>query len=144
MDFISWLVVGVLFMLAEIGAGAFYLVAIGLACIYPAYYSFHSAPVSTQLTALTIGALIHGAIVMLLRRGRTKDKLASKAPNDIGQRVKVIEWMDECTAIVEYRGQQWQADKVDARMPDAEYGIIDSMHGSRIVISTTDMSSQTA
>ncbi len=144
MDFISWLVVGVLFMLAEIGSGAFYLVAIGLACIYPAYYSFHSAPVSTQLTALTIGALIHGAIVMLLRRNRSKGKSSGKMPSDIGQRVKVIEWMDECTAIVEYRGRQWQADKVDARMPDAEYGIIDSMHGSRIVISTEGMDGKPA
>jgi membrane protein implicated in regulation of membrane protease activity len=134
MDFISWLVVGVLFMLAEFGVGSFYLLAIGLACIYPSITAYTGAPTGTQLAAAGLGAMVHALIVLILRKLRPAT--VSETPSDVGQRVEIIEWLDECTARVMYRGREWEADKVKSEMPDASHGIIQSVHGSRLVIST--------
>jgi hypothetical protein len=48
----------------------------------------------------------------------------------------VIEWFDESSARVNYRGQIWEADKARSEMPDASHGIIKSVQGSRLIIST--------
>ena len=135
MTFISWSVFGILLMLAEISSGSLYLLAIGLAFIYPAIADYQGVPMDTQLAVLGSGILAHALIVLIfhkLRPARPK----SKIPTDVGERVEVIEWLDECTARVSYRGQEFQADKVRSEMPDAEHGIIKSAHGSRFIIST--------
>lgn len=135
MDFISWLVIGALFMLAEFAIGSFYLLAIGLACIYPAIASYSGAPIGTQLAAAGLGAIVHALAVLILRR-LASSPVPSDATTDVGQRVEIIEWLDECTARVMYRGREWEADKAKSEMPDAAHGIIQSVHGSRLVIST--------
>lgn len=135
MDFISWSVFGILFMLAEFATGTFYLLAIGLAFIYPAIADYAGASLGIQIIALFVGTLAHALIVMVWRKRRPSSP-PSNIPSDAGQRVEVIEWLDECTATVKYRGKEWQADKVDAEMPDAPYGIIQSVHGNRLIIST--------
>ncbi|HEY0665510.1 MAG TPA: NfeD family protein [Gallionella sp.] len=134
MDFISWLVVGALFMLAEFGAGSFYLLATGLACIYPSIAAYAGATTGTQLAAVGLGALVHALIVLAVRK--LSPSAAAEIPSDIGQRVEIIEWLDECSARVMYRGKEWEADKVKSEMPDASHGIIQSVHGSRLIIST--------
>ena len=135
MGFISWLVVAALFMLAEFGLGTFYLFSIGLACLYSAYAAYIDASIGTQLAVLSAGAIAHSAIVMILRKIRSS-RSTSDIPTDIGQRVEVVQWLDECTAIVMYHGKEWQADKVDGEMPDADHGIITSVQYGRLVIST--------
>jgi membrane protein implicated in regulation of membrane protease activity len=135
MTFISWLVFGVIFMFSEFATGTFYLLAIGLAFIYPAIASFTGAPTGIQILALGAGALAHSLIVLMVRKLRTPGA-PSDIPDDVGQRVEVIEWMDESSARVMYRGTEWAADKVQAEMPDAPHGIIQSVQGSRLIIST--------
>lgn len=134
MTFISWLVFGLIFMFSEFATGTFYLLAIGLAFVYPAIAAYTGASTGMQMAALAAGALAHSVIVMLLR------KRGPSAPSnisvDIGQRVEVIEWLDESSARVNYRGQLWEADKVRSEMPDASHGIIQSVQGSRLIIST--------
>lgn len=133
MDFISWLVMGVLLMLTEFGFGTFYMLAVGLACIYPATASYQNAPVGIQIAALGIGGAIHALIVMMLRKRRPPQP-SSNTPTDIGQRVEVIEWVDEGAARVRYRGREWDADKIDGTMPDVSHGIIRSVQYGRLVI----------
>lgn len=135
MDFISWSVFGILFMLVEFATGTLYMLAIGLAFIYPAIADYAGASLGMQLIALTAGTLAHALIVMIWRK-RKPSIPPSKIHSDVGQRVEVIEWLDECTASVKFRGEEWQADKAKAEMPDAAYGIIQSVHGNRLVIST--------
>lgn len=135
MDFISWLVVGALFMLAEFGAGKFYLLAIGLACIYPAIAAYADASIAMQLAAVSLGAAAHVLVVMLLRKLKPSTP-NSEIPTDVGQRVEVIEWLDEGAARVMYRGKEWPADKAKGEMPDADYGIIQAVQYGHLVIST--------
>lgn len=137
MGFISWLVVGALFMLAEFGVGKFYLVAVGLACFYPAYAAYLDASVAMQLLAFSLGALVHAMIVMAIRK-LSPPSASSNTPTDVGQRVEVIEWIDEGTARVSYHGKEWMADKAKAEMPDTTHGIIKSVQYGRLIISTEE------
>ncbi len=137
MGFISWLVIAAIFMLAEFGSGAFYFFAVGVACLYPAYAAYLDASVGTQLLVLISGALVHALIVMSLRKIRAKTS-PPPVPDDIGKRVEVIIWQDECTARVRYLDRDWQADKLDASMPDASFGIIKEVRGNRLLISTEE------
>jgi len=135
MDFISWLVVGALFMLAEFGIGKFYLLAIGLACAYPAIAAYTGASIGTQLVAVVLGAMAHSLVVKIIHKLRPS-KSPSDEPTDVGQRVEVIEWLDEGAARVMYRGKEWPADKAEAEMPDADHGIIKAVQYGRLIIST--------
>lgn len=135
MDFISWLVVGALFMLGQFGVRSFYLLATGLACVYPAYAAYLDASTGTQMMVFSLGAVIHALAVFGLLKLKPSDP-ATEAPTDIGQRVEVIEWIDEGTARVNYRGKEWIADKAQAEMPDAPFGIIKSVQYGRLIITT--------
>lgn len=135
MTFVSWLVFGVLFMFGEFATGTFYLLAIGLAFIYPAIAAYVDASFGMQMAALGTGSVVHALIVAILRK-RNPSGSSSNIPTDIGQRVEVIEWIDESSARVNYRGRIWEADKVRAEMPDASHGIIKSVQGSRLIITT--------
>jgi len=132
---ITWLVVGALFMLAEFGAGKFYLLAIGLAFVYPAIAAYTGASLGTQLAAVILGALAHALVVMVIRKLKPSSP-ATEIPTDVRQYVEVIEWLDEGAARVMYRGKEWPADKVEGEMPDADHGIIQSVQYGRLIIST--------
>ncbi|MDD5059364.1 MAG: hypothetical protein PHQ60_16020 [Sideroxydans sp.] len=135
MTFVSWLVFGILFMFSEFATGTLYLLVIGLAFVYPAIAAYLDASSSMQLTVLGAGTVVHVMIVAILRRRKASGKPAA-VRTDVGQRVEVIEWRDEGSARVMYRGVEWEADKLRAEMPDAAHGIIKSVQGSRLVIIT--------
>jgi membrane protein implicated in regulation of membrane protease activity len=135
MNFISWLVFGILFMFGEFATGTFYLLAIGLAFIYPAIAAYVGASTAMQIAALGSGAIVHALIVLILRKLKPSGSPVI-IPPDVGQRVEVIEWIDESSARVSYRGQVWEADKARDEMPDAAHGIIKSVQGSRLIITT--------
>lgn len=131
MNDMSWSVFGMLFVLAEFAVGSFYLLAIGLAFIYPAIADFVRAPADTQYGVLMIGVLLHVLIVKVLHKPAVK-----AVSSDIGQPVEVLEWLDECSARVRYLDRDWEADKLKSEMPETDHAIIHSMHGSRLIIST--------
>lgn len=135
MDFISWSVFGILFALAETATGTLYLLAIGLAFIYPAIADFAGVSANMQIAALASGIIVHSLIVMSLRKRKSSAPSPEKISN-VGQRVEVIEWIDECSARVMFQDKEWQADKVAAEMPDADHGIIVSEQYGRLIIST--------
>ncbi|MFZ5524040.1 MAG: NfeD family protein [Pseudomonadota bacterium] len=135
MDFISWLVIGALFMLAEFGGGKFYLLAIGLAFVYPATAAYTGASIVTQIVAVSLGAMAHALVVVTIRKLRPSAP-DSEIPTDVGKRVEVIEWLDEGAARVMYRGKEWLADKAKGEMPDADHGVIQAVQYGRLIIST--------
>lgn len=135
MDFVSWSVFGALFILAESAIGTRYLLAIGLAFLYPAIADYMDASSNIQIAALGSGLVVHTLIVFFLRKGRPA-RTKSNIPADVGQRVEVIEWLGEGTARVMYRGKEWTADKAMSEMPDSDNGIIKSVQYGRLIIST--------
>lgn len=134
MDFVSWTVFGILFILAQFSVKTPYLTAIGLAFLYPAAADFLHAGMGIQITLLVAGSIIHSLIAYQLGKGKTT--ASPPARNDIGERVEVIEWLDEGTARVRYEGREWVADKARSEMPDADYGIIKAVQYGRLIITT--------
>ena len=135
MDFISWSVFGALFILAESAIGNRYLLAIGLAFLYPVIADLMKASIGIQIAALSAGLIVHMLAVFLLRK-RKPGQAAASASSDIGQRVTVIEWTEDNGARVMYQGKEWQADKARIEMPDADHGIIKGVQYGRLIITT--------
>jgi len=135
MGYISWLVVGAIFMLAEFGIGKFYLLAVGLACIYAYIAAYSGASIGMQIVTFFLGAIANALIVMVIRKSRSSIS-DEEIPSDVGQRVEVIEWLEEGSARVMYRGKEWPADKAEGEMPDADHGIIKSVQYGRLIIAT--------
>lgn len=136
MDFVSWLVFGILFVLAQAAVRTWYLLAIGFAFLYPAAADYLHAPMSLQLKLLAGGVLIHVLIAYLL--GKTGGASSQNRPrNDIGQRVEVLEWLEDGEARVQYDGRTWIAEKARSEMPNADYGIIKTVQYGRLIITTT-------
>lgn len=135
MDFVSWSVFGILFILAQFSVSTPYLTAIGLAFFYPAVADYLDAALGIQLGVLAVGILAHSLIAHLLDR-RKSTAPTTPIGNDIGQRVEVIEWLDEGTARVMYEGREWVADKAMSEMPDADHGIIKAVQYGRLIITT--------
>lgn len=141
MDFISWSVFGVLLMLAEFGVGKFYLLAIGLAFLYPAIAAFANASIVIQLGSLMLGGSVH----LLIRKQLFKRAPSPQTVNEDaleGQLVDVIEWIDESTARVKYRDEEWQAEKVDDSMPCSSQGTILKVQYGRLIIATEPAAQQ--
>jgi membrane protein implicated in regulation of membrane protease activity len=135
LTFLSWLVFGVIFIFSEFATGTYYLLAIGLAFVYPSVAAYVGASSGMQMIVLGAGALVHALIVMMVRK-RIASATPSDSSDDIGQRVEVIEWIDESSARVRYRGVEWDADKVRAEMPNSSFGTIQSIQGTHLIIST--------
>ena len=135
MSLASWLIIGTLLVIAEMATGTFYLLAIGLAFIYPALATWLDAGMTAQLASAAIGIVVHVLIVNSLRK-RNADQAPQNASLDAGQRVQILGWNSDGSARVMYRGAEWQADKADAAMPDAEHAIIQSIQGNRLIIIT--------
>jgi membrane protein implicated in regulation of membrane protease activity len=135
MDFISWLVFGALFILAEFGFGNAYLFSTGLACIYPSIASFTGAPTGTQLLVFGIGSVIHALVVKILRK-RPASGTTENLQADVGARVDIIEWIDESSARVSYRGTEWFAEKMNDAMPCSAHATIVKLQYGRLIIAT--------
>ena len=53
---------------------------------------------------------------------------------DVGQRVSVLEWRDDDTARVTYRGTQWDAVLDSPATPKREHMVIMGMRGAVLVL----------
>ncbi len=136
MDFISWLVFGVLCLLAEFAIGNFYLLVIGLAFVYPSLATLMGASTSAQLLALALGSTVHVLLLSKFRRPAPSASDAAPQPVNEGDSVEVLEWLDESSARVRYRSEEWLADKADDRMPNSSSGTILKAQYGRLVIAT--------
>lgn len=135
MNWISWLVFAALLVMAELATGTFFLLAVGLALLYPALAAWMGAAVSTQLTLAALGIVAHVLVVMMLRR-HTPASSPEQNSLDVGQRVKIAAWNADGTARVVYRGTEWNAERFDPEMPQADSGIIEEVRGNLLIVST--------
>lgn len=136
MDFISWLVFGVLFMLAEFAVGRFYLLAAGIACLYPAFIAYFTDSLLLQLPAFAVGSGVHILIVKLLRKDTANATVQQREAAESGQPVEIIEWTDESTARARYRGEEWLAEKVNDDLPSSSRATLVKVQYGRLLIAT--------
>ncbi len=138
-DWMGWLVVAGILVIAELFIGTFYLlmIAIGLSAGALAALAGAGGPVQT-LVAAAIG-LAATAILHRSRFGKPAKLDATRDRNvnlDIGQRVAVPEWQDG-RARVMYRGALWDVELGPGALPEAgDYRIVE-VRGSRLIVANS-------
>lgn len=138
-DWMSWLVVAGVLVIAELFTGTFYLlmIAIGLSAGALAALAGASGPMQTLAAALV--GLAATALLHRSRFGKPTKLEATRDRNvnlDIGQRVAVAHWVDG-RARVMYRGALWDVELGPGAQPEAgDYRIVE-VRGSRLILTNS-------
>ena len=116
----------------ELATGTFYLLAVGAAFAIGGLVAWLGFEAWVQF-ALATAASVAG--VVAAHRWRKNRAQAPQMPGlDIGQVVKVIEWHENGTARVQYRGSYWDAELAAPHTPRLESMVIKEMRGSVLVL----------
>src|SRR5271170_1429675 len=111
-EYITWLALGFMLLIAELVTGTFYLlmVAIGFAAGSLAALAGAGSEVQYAIGAV-VGFAAMGALYVVRRRHRGQPVASESNPDiviDIGASVEVQNW-DDGRARVRYRGADWDA-----------------------------------
>ena len=130
--YIYWFLLALVLVGLEIATGTFYLLVIAVAL---AVGGAAAALGLALVWQLVLSAVTGFAGTIMLRRW--KSGRSSSTPDiglDIGLPVKVINWNDDGTARVFYRGAEWDAETESADTPHEGTLYIKAVHGSGLVL----------
>lgn len=131
-SYIIWWIVAALLVGVELATGTFYLLAVGAACAIGGMAAWLGLETWVQFAAASAASLVG---VSAAHRWRTGGAQPPPMPGlDIGQAVKVIEWRDNGTARVQYRGSYWDAELATPQTSRQESMVIEAMRGSVLII----------
>jgi len=130
-----WVTAGVL-VAVELASGTFYLLMLALGAAAAALSAHLGLSLTTQLV---VASLVGGAAVTLWHRRRSSSLRRPAASNpdvnlDIGQTVQVQAWAAGGTAMVRYRGAEWQARYLGSDTPAAGRYVIRAVEGSCLLL----------
>src|SRR3990172_1500204 len=101
--------------IAEILTGTFYLIVLALACVLGGVAALAGLPSTWQLLITALCAF--GGWGLLLRnRSKGGASAAGEMRLDVGQQLRIDEWLEPRRTQVRYRGAQWPVELA----PDAE------------------------
>ncbi|HET7833457.1 MAG TPA: NfeD family protein [Gallionella sp.] len=131
--YILWFLLALALLIAEMASGTFYmLVLAGAMCVggLAALIGFG------EPLQLTFGAIAGVAGIWWLHRWKgARAVQADQANPDFGQPVQVLNWREDGTARVYYRGAEWDAEPETADTPHAGTLYIKAMRGSKLIVS---------
>jgi membrane protein implicated in regulation of membrane protease activity len=116
----------------ELATGTFYLLAVGAAFAIGGLVAYAGQEAWVQFAVASAFSVVGIGIAH-----RWRQRLTQSPPMpglDVGQTVRVIEWRDNGTARVNYRGTQWDAELASPDTPRAETMTIQDMRGSVLVL----------
>src|SRR6185295_3262709 len=126
-----WWALAVILVGIELMTGTFYLLAVGVAFAVGGLAAMLGAALPVQLI---IGGVLSVAGTMAAHRWR-RQRVPPPTPSlDLGQSVRVLEWKDDGSARVNYRGTQWDAELAAPGVPRAETMYIVGTRGSTLLI----------
>jgi membrane protein implicated in regulation of membrane protease activity len=130
-DYWTWWILAALLVGAELLTGTFYLLAVGFAFAVGGLAAVLG--VSLPLQMIVAGVL---AVVATMGAHRWRgERVPPPTPSlDLGQSVRVLDWKDDGTARVDYRGTQWNAELAEAGASRAETMYIVGTRGSTLLI----------
>ena len=127
-----WWALAVILVGAELMTGTFYLLAVGIAFVVGGLAAWLGASLPVQLI---IGGVLSVAGTMAAHRWRLRQApLAPPASLDLGQSVRILEWKDDGSARVNYRGTQWDAELASPGVARAETMYIVGTRGSTLLL----------
>jgi membrane protein implicated in regulation of membrane protease activity len=128
-----WWIAAAILVGVEMMTGTFYLLIVGLACLVGGVVAMAGFDVGWQWG---IAAVVEVVGTLAVNRWKKRFMAQPKLSNnlDVGQRVSVLEWRDDGTARVQYRGTQWDGMLDSAATPKREQMVIVDMRGSQLVL----------
>ena len=129
-----WFVAGFGLLIAELLSGTFYLLVIALAAGGAGVAALLGAGLPVQLV---VAAIIGFSGSLWLRRSRAQQKGAASnvlQNLDVGQSIRIDQWIDGRTARASYRGAQWDVELAgDGVAEPGEFQIAD-MRANRLIV----------
>jgi membrane protein implicated in regulation of membrane protease activity len=127
-----WWVLAAALVGVELLTGTFYLLAAGVAFAIGGVAAWLGSSLPVQLLIAGVLSVV-GTIVA--HRWRLRHAAPSpQAALDVGQEVRVLQWHDNGTARVNYRGTQWDAELAAPSTARSETMYIVATQGSKLVI----------
>ena len=128
-----WWIAAAILVGVEMMTGTFYLLIVALACVAGGLVAMVGFDTGWQWG---LAAVIEVAGTLAVNRWKARFMKHPKLSNnlDVGQRVSVIEWREDGTARVQYRGTQWDGLLDSAATPKREQMVIVAMRGSQLVL----------
>ena len=128
-----WWIAAAILVGVEMMTGTFYLLIVALACVAGGLVAYTGFDPSWQWgVAAVIEVIGTAAVVLWKKKFATQPRLSNNL--DVGQRVSVLEWRDNDTARVSYRGTQWDAVLDSPATPKRERMVIMGMRGAQLVL----------
>lgn len=138
---VMWLVLAGTLLASEMLTGTFYLLMLGLGALAGALCAWLGTGMALQIG---VASLVGLAACFLVWQARSRDAAQSGgsaaldplAQMDVGQFVRVESWNPDGTALVRYRGADWQACRSSTDPAPAQPGTyrIVGLEGSRLVV----------
>jgi membrane protein implicated in regulation of membrane protease activity len=128
-----WWIAAAILVGVEMMTGTFYLLMVALACAAGGVVAIAGYDVGWQWG---IAALVGVVGTYFLHQWKIKNATAPKlsANLDVGQRVRVVEWREDGSARVSYRGAHWDAVLEADVTPKREQMVIVATRGSQLVL----------
>jgi membrane protein implicated in regulation of membrane protease activity len=130
-DYWIWWILAALLVAAELMTGTFYLLAVGFAFAVGGVTAIAGVELPLQLVVAGVVAV---AGTVIAHRWRLRRAVPQQPPLDVGQSVTVLDWKDDRTARVSYRGTQWDAELAAPGAPRGETMYIVGTRGSTLLI----------
>jgi membrane protein implicated in regulation of membrane protease activity len=128
-----WWIAAAILVGVEMMTGTFYLLVVALACVAGGLIASMGYDIGWQWGAAAVVEVLGTlAINRWKRTHQTKPKLSNNL--DIGGKVSVLQWNEDGTARVAYRGTQWDAVLESAATPRREHMVIVDMRGALLVL----------
>jgi membrane protein implicated in regulation of membrane protease activity len=137
--YVIWFIAAFALIGAELLAGTFYLLVIGLGLVAGGIAALAGAEFGMQVT---VAAILSVAGILVLRKTRAGAMLRQGQPAvsmDVGQSVRVIERHADGSLRVDYRGSQWDAE-AEGPMPEGPAKAMGTLYiravrGTKLIVS---------
>ncbi len=128
-----WWIAAAILVGVEMMTGTFYLLVVALACVAGGAIAVMGYDISWQWGA---AALVEVLGTLAINRWKRTHASSPKLSNnlDIGGKVSVLQWNEDGTARVAYRGTQWDAVLESPATPRREHMVIVDMRGALLVL----------
>jgi membrane protein implicated in regulation of membrane protease activity len=131
-SYVVWWIIAAVLVGVELATGTFYLLAVGAAFAIGGLAAWAGLEAWIQFAVASVLSVVG---VSVAHRWRTSRAQPPQMPGlDLGQTVRVIEWRDNGTARVQYRGSYWDAELATPETPRGETMMIEDMRGSTLVL----------
>ncbi len=126
-----WFIMALVLLGLEMATGTFYLLVLSVAAAIGGLVALAGLVPEIQMP-LAAAAAVAGAVVV--RRIRKVRPAAAASGFDIGQPVRIVNWNEDGSVRVHYRGAEWDAEPESADTPRSGTLYIKALHGSRLIL----------